>query len=166
MQYSTDDGSDTLSDTAFSTSSIVSNSGSKNISVFAVQRTITLSFLSLWALMSSLIASMSCSFVPSNTLSALSDWLAAMKSGFNTAFNGLIFESLSSSLFTRSGSKTPALLHDSKRLADEISHPVMSKSVGHTVGKNSLIGLYTSLMPPFGSLWIPTLAVAHWVKLP
>lgn len=66
-------------------------SGRRNISVFAVQSKITLSFLSLQALMSALTASMSSSLVPVRTLSQRSAWLEAMKSGLRTAFMGTIF---------------------------------------------------------------------------
>ena len=64
-----------------------------------------------------------------------------MKSGFKIAFIGLIISRSPFSCSIRVGSKTCDLYAASYKLAAEMSHPQISKSIGLAIGTMSFIGL-------------------------
>jgi len=110
MQYKTDEGRFLFFDTLSFKSSRSLISGKRYYSVLAVQSTKTLSVLAFIFLMSSLIFSMISWLVPWNTLSHLSAWLAAIKSGLRVAYKGTIYSKSGFNYSIRSGSRTRALL--------------------------------------------------------
>lgn len=82
--------------------------------------------------------------VPLRTLSARSAWLEAIKSPLKAAYIGFIFSRSLLNLLMRSGSSTRALLQASYKFAYDISHPLIIKSQGSTIGRRFFTGKKTS----------------------